>query len=46
MKCLLSIAAGLIAARRDLGDRVLTTALFTDGQHPPLIIAIIGAALD
>ncbi len=24
----------------------LTTALFTDGQHPPLIIAIIGAALD
>jgi hypothetical protein len=24
----------------------LTTALFTDGQHPPLIIAVIGAALD
>jgi hypothetical protein len=24
----------------------LTTALFTDGQHPPVIIAIIGAVLD
>ena len=24
----------------------LTTALFTDGEHPPVIIAIIGAVLD